>query len=260
VRIDYRTSVAVTGTVIKYLAVALLVPLIVSLAYGGAPGIFVASIAVTLAVGFGLERLDPDPDPGPGEALLFVALAWLLVPAVGAIPYLIEAHGIPVVYAPVHPESTLANPVNALFESTSGVTTTGATVLGEISVGAHTRGVLMWRQLTQWLGGMGIIVLMVAILPELAVNGARLIDAEAPGPELQKLTPRIAATARVLWATYAGFAVLLVGLLYGLHLAGFAPKWTRTTRSRTASARSRPAGSRRRRTASRRSRRRSSGS
>jgi len=223
VRIDYRTSVAVTGTVIKYLAVALLVPLIVSLAYGGAPGIFVASIAVTLAVGFGLERLDPDPDPGPGEALLFVALAWLLVPAVGAIPYLIEAHGIPIVYAPVHPESTLANPVNALFESTSGVTTTGATVLGEISVGAHTRGVLMWRQLTQWLGGMGIIVLMVAILPELAVNGARLIDAEAPGPELQKLTPRIAATARVLWATYAGFTVLLVGLLYGLHLAGFAP-------------------------------------
>jgi len=83
--------------------------------------------------------------------------------------------------------------------------------------------VLMWRQLTQWLGGMGIIVLMIAILPELAVNGAQLMESEAPGPELQKLTPRIAETARALWLIYFGFTLVLIGLLYGAHLLGFAP-------------------------------------
>lgn len=82
---------------------------------------------------------------------------------------------------------------------------------------------MMYRQLTQWLGGMGIIVLMVAILPELAVSGAQLIDAEAPGPELQKLTPKIAETARILWLVYAGFTGVYVCLLYALHLLGVAP-------------------------------------
>jgi trk system potassium uptake protein TrkH len=81
----------------------------------------------------------------------------------------------------------------------------------------------MWRQLTQWLGGMGIIVLMIAILPEVAVNGAQLMASEAPGPDLQKLTPKIAETARVLWLLYFGFTIVYICLLYGLHLAGLAP-------------------------------------
>jgi trk system potassium uptake protein TrkH len=113
--------------------------------------------------------------------------------------------------------------VNALFESTSGFTTTGATVMAEISFERHSHALLMWRQLTQWLGGMGIIVLMVAILPEAAVNGAQLIESEAPGPELQKLTPKIAETARLLWLFYLGFTVLYVCILIGLHYAGMAP-------------------------------------
>ena len=79
------------------------------------------------------------------------------------------------------------------------------------------------RNLAHGLGGMGIIVLMIAILPELAVNGAQLMESEAPGPELQKLTPRIAETARVLWLIYFGFTLVLIGLLYGAHLLGFAP-------------------------------------
>lgn len=73
----------------------------------------------------------------------------------------------------------------------SGFTTTGATVMGEISTDRHSHALLMWRQLTQWLGGMGIIVLMIAILPEVAVNGAQPMASEAPGPELQKLTPTL---------------------------------------------------------------------
>jgi len=105
----------------------------------------------------------------------------------------------------------------------SGFTTTGATVMGEIGTEQHSHALLMWRQLTQWLGGMGIIVLMIAILPEVAVNGAQLMASEAPGPELQKLTPKIAETARALWLIYFGFTVLLVVLLYALHLLGMAP-------------------------------------
>jgi len=213
-RVDWRSSVALIGTVLKYLSVAMVVPLVVALVYREDVWVFAVSILVTVAIGVVLERLEPDPDLGPAEALAMVAFSWLAVALVGTVPYLLAGYGT---------ESTLAHPVNALFESMSGFTTTGATVMGAIGVERHSHALLLWRQLTQWLGGMGIIVLMVAILPELAVNGAQLMKAEAPGPDLQKLTPRIAETARVLWLVYFGFTVLLVVLLYGFHLAGLAP-------------------------------------
>jgi trk system potassium uptake protein TrkH len=212
--VDWRASVALTGTVCKYLAVTMLVPLGTALVYGEDIWVFAATMAITVAIGIALEHLDPDPDLGAREATLLVVIVWFAVAVIGAIPYLLAGW---------ETSSTLAEPVNALFESMSGFTTTGATVMGEISFERHSRALLMWRQLTQWLGGMGIIVLMVAILPELAINGSQLLQAEAPGPELQKLTPKIAETARALWLVYFGFTVLYVALLYGLHLAGAAP-------------------------------------
>ena len=211
IRVNWRQSVALTGTVVKYLAVTMLLPLVVSLVYGEDILVFLASIGITVAIGVALEQLDSDMDLGPREAILFVSLAWGVVAMVGMIPYLLAGFGT---------TSTLANPVNALFESMSGFTTTGSTVMGEISFERHSHAVLIWRQLTQWLGGMGIIVLMVAILPEIAVNGAQLIESEAPGPELQKMTPRIVETARLLWLFYLVFTVLYVILLYALSLSG----------------------------------------
>ncbi len=225
-RVDYRASLSLVGTVLKYLAVPLTLPLAVSLVYGESVAPFVVTIAVTVALGFGLERLAPTRDIRPREGFLMVATTWLAVATVGAVPYLVEAHGVPFVVSPLHPESTLANPVNALFEAMSGFTTTGATVLGDISFDTHTRGVMMWRQLTQWLGGMGIVVLAVAILPELSVGGAQLMDAEAPGPGIEKLYPRIAQTARALWGAYLGFTVAEAILLYAAHLGGLAPDMT----------------------------------
>ncbi|ELZ26741.1 trk-type k+ transporter, membrane component [Halogeometricum pallidum JCM 14848] len=219
-RVDYRASLSLVGTVLKYLTVPLCFPLLVALYYGETVVPFVVTMLLTVALGAGLERLDPDPDIRAREGFLMVALTWLTVAVVGAVPYLVEAHGIPPVVAAVRPASTLGNPANALFESMSGFTTTGATVLGEISFDAHTRGIMMWRQLTQWLGGMGIVVLAVAILPELSVGGAQLMDAEAPGPGIEKLSPRIAETARALWGAYLGFTVLEATLLYGLFLLG----------------------------------------
>ena len=209
--VDYRTSLGFVGSVIKYMAIAPLLPLAAALYYGESPLPFVVAIGVMAVVGGGLERLRTDPDLGHREAFLLVSLTWLAVPLVGTIPYLVAGQG------------TVADPVNALFESMSGFTTTGATVLGELSFAQHSRSILLWRQLTQWLGGMGIIVLMVAILPELSVGGAQVVDQEAPGLSIEKLTPRIRDTAQILWRIYIGFTVAAMVVYYGLHLAGLAP-------------------------------------
>ena len=212
--IDWHATLSYVGTITKYLAAALLFPLLVAVLYWEDVWVFAAALLVSVAVGVALERLDPDPNLGPREALAVVSLAWLVAALVGAIPYLLAGYGT---------DSALRHPINALFESMSGFTTTGATVTTELSFDRHSHAVLMWRQLTQWLGGMGIIVLMVAILSQLAVNGAQLMQSETPGPDLQKLTPRIAETARALWIIYAGFTGLLVAVLLAVHLLGLAP-------------------------------------
>ncbi|WP_458205737.1 TrkH family potassium uptake protein [Haladaptatus sp. NG-SE-30] len=230
-RVDWRASVSLVGSVVKWLSVPLLFPLLVALYYREGILTFVVTIAIALVLGWWLERLDPDPDLGAREGFLMVALTWFAVSIVGGIPYVIAGNDIslvgqyPFLVLQSGP-STLADPVNALFESMSGFTTTGATVMGDISFDTHTHALLMWRQLTQWLGGMGIVVLAVAILPELSVGGAQLMDAEAPGPGIQKLTPRIAETARALWRAYLGITALEIVLLFGLHLGGLAPQMT----------------------------------
>ena len=208
--VDYRVSVAFVGTVVKYLGVTPLFPLVLSLYYGEDPLPFIAASVAMVAGGALLERVHSDGELGNREAFLLVSLAWLVVPLVGTVPYLVAGTG------------TVANPVNALFESMSGFTTTGATVLGSISVDTHGHAMMMWRQLTQWLGGMGILVLMVAILPELAVGGAQIMNQEAPGISLEKLTPRIQETARALWKIYVGFTALAAAVFFGLNVVGVA--------------------------------------
>ncbi|WP_226041995.1 TrkH family potassium uptake protein [Natrinema sp. DC36] len=214
IHVDVRSSLSLLGTVLKYLSLSLLFPTAVALFYRESPLPFLVALVVAVAVGTGLERLEPDPDLEHREAFLLVALTWLVLPLVGMIPYLVAGTG------------TIAHPVNALFESMSGFTTTGATVMGEISVETHSRSIMLWRQLTQWLGGMGIIVLMVAILSELSVGGTQLIREESPGLQVEKLTPRIRQTARALWLIYAWFTLAAVAVYYGLHLAGLAPNMT----------------------------------
>jgi len=223
VRVDWRAPVALTGSVVKWLAVPMLFPVALALYYGRGAEVFLLSIAVTGVVGWTLERVHEDPgaDLGPREGFLMVALTWLLVSVVGAVPYLLE--GALTTYGAT---STLRFPVNALFETMSGFTTTGSTVMGSISFENHSRALMMWRQETQWLGGMGIVVLAIAVLPELSVGGAQLMDAEAPGPGIEKLTPRIAETARALWGLYVGLTAIEIAGLYGFHLVGLAPEMT----------------------------------
>lgn len=209
--VDYRLSIAYVGTVLRSLAVAPLVPVLVALWYGEDPLPFLATTAVMLTAGLLLEQIDAEGDLGTREGILLVSLAWLVVPLAGTVPYLVAGTG------------TLADPVNALFESMSGFTTTGATVMGDISISKYGHAMMLWRQLTQWIGGMGILVLMVAILPKLSMGGAQVINQEAPGLSLQKLTPRIRQTARALWGIYVVFTVLAVLGYYALGATGLAP-------------------------------------
>ncbi|SEV86822.1 TrkH family potassium uptake protein [Natrinema salifodinae] len=212
--VDVRSSCSLLGTALKYLSLTLLLPTAVALYYRESPLPFLVALAIAIAAGTGLEHLEPEPELEHREAFLMVALTWFFVPVIGTIPYLVDGTG------------TLAHPANALFESMSGFTTTGATVMDEISVEAHPRSIMLWRQLTQWLGGMGILVLMVAILSELSVGGTQLIREEAPGIQVEKLTPRIRETARALWLLYAWFTLAAVVVYYALNLFGLAPNMT----------------------------------
>ncbi len=159
---------------------------------------FVLSTVVTAVLGFAGYRLTSlDRELTIREGYAIVSLTWILVGVLGALPYLFSG--------------VIAHPMAALFESVSGFTTTGSTVLADIEGQPH--GILFWRSLTQWLGGMGIILLGVAILPVLGVGGMRLFAAEVPGPTYERLTPRIAQTAKLLWYVYASLTGTLVVLL-----------------------------------------------
>ncbi|WP_406612898.1 TrkH family potassium uptake protein [Neolewinella maritima] len=138
------------------------------------------------------------------EGYLIVALSWVAMTVFGMLPYLYSG--------------MLPSVPDALFETVSGLTTTGASTLTDIEI--QPRGLLYWRSLTQWIGGMGIIVLTVAILPLLGIGGIELFAAEAPGPTSDKLHPRISETAKRLWFIYVGLTVLEGFLLY---FAGLSP-------------------------------------
>ncbi len=165
---------------------------------------FVASFAVGLLISFllfraGKRRADYE-ELGIREAISVVGFSWIIASAVGALPYLFS--GVTATYT------------DAFFETMSGFTTTGATVLANVE--GAPRGILLWRSLTHWIGGMGIIVLSLAVLPFLGVGGMELYKAEVPGPTPEKITPRVQQTALYLWEVY----VLLTALQTALLLAG----------------------------------------
>ena len=140
---------------------------------------------------------------GQREALLLVALSWLLGAALGAVPFRAWAAMRPDVAVTAH---SFDSYINCYFEAMSGLTTTGATVLPVIAT--VPRSLLLWRALTHWLGGLGIVVLFVAVLPMLGVGGRRVYRIEAPGPTPEGVRPRIQDTARVLWYIYVGLTLL----------------------------------------------------
>lgn len=163
---------------------------------------FCASVAITFSFGLGGWYVGRKAQETiqRREALLVVAVSWLLLGVFGGLPYMLDRAFI--------------NPADAYFEAISGFTTTGSTVLTEIE--GLSNALHWWRGMTHWLGGMGIIVLFVAIFPHLGVGGKHLFKTEVPGPITEGLKPKIRETSWALWRIYAGFTAVLAALLYAL--------------------------------------------
>jgi trk system potassium uptake protein TrkH len=200
VGVDVGASLNLVGALLKYFSLAFLFPIALALGYSESVWPFVVGGVVTTVLGFGIERVTEGKETvGAREGFLVVSLTWLLVAGVVALPYVVSA------------EEQLSRPINAYFEGMSGMTTTGSSVATDLT--ALDKSIAMWRQFSQWLGGMGIIVLALAVLPRLRIGGRRLMESEAPGPELEALSASIRDTARRLWFLYVGLTALLILIL-----------------------------------------------
>ena len=195
---------------LKWVGAAFLAPAVVAAGYGEAAWPFLVAAAITVGCGLALDQITGEKRGtavGPRESFLVVALIWLLVPMFGTLPFVLG--DVP----------QLSRVVDAYFESVSGFTATGATVLTDIEALDHA--MLFWRQLSHWLGGMGIIVLAVAVLPRLRVGGRQLLQSELAGPtEIERFTTTIRETARRLWTLYVGLTVVAILVLAMVGWAG----------------------------------------
>jgi trk system potassium uptake protein TrkH len=199
VRQRVRLTLHIIGSFLKYFALAYIVPLVTALYYGEDWRIFLYSLLITLTIGLLLEfafRTTKVIERADGFTI--VAFTWLLIPLLGTLPYVFLGLGF----------------LDAFFETMSGFTTTGATILNVAE--ELPKSALLWRSLTQWLGGMGVILLFISILPRLGVGGSQLFDREFPGPLPERLRPRFRTTARLLWTIYVGFTGAEIALLYFL--------------------------------------------
>jgi trk system potassium uptake protein TrkH len=192
----------ILGILLLFLAAALLAPIPFSLHFNdGAWLDFLFSAIICAVIGGGLFRkFRSQKEFGVREGFAVVTFGWAAFALFGALPYLLSG--------------SIPSVVDAIFETMSGFTTTGATILTDIE--ALPPSILFWRALTQWFGGMGFIVLSLAILPMLGVGGMQLFKAEMPGPTADRLKPRIQDTAKLLWGVY----VLLTALQTGLFMSG----------------------------------------
>lgn len=196
-----RGLLHVVGATVAASGLAMLIPVIVAVIYrewGVALG-FVLAALITMGVGGAAWRTFEVPaHMTTRSGFAIVGLSWFAISFFGTLPYLLTGD--------------IAGITDAFFETTSGFTTTGASILPDPAALSH--GVLFWRSMTQWLGGMGIIVLSIAILPLLGVGGVQLARAESPGPKPDRLTPRFRETAKRLWYVYVGFTLIEAILLW----------------------------------------------
>ena len=197
--------------VIKYFSIVLFFPVIVALWYKEYTSIppFLIAVVTAVILAFlikrsvsGAKNIKSVNDIKKSEGLAVVTFSWVFAGLFASIPYMLLN----------------VTPINALFEAFSGITATGATAFTTFD---YPHALLFWRSFTQWLGGMGIIVLFIAVLPQLAIAGRQLFFAEAPGPTEEKFTPRIKSTAAALWKIYAGLTLLCFIILVSFGMGNF---------------------------------------
>ncbi len=199
---NYKMMFKVLGYILLIIALTMIPPLIISIATRQSDTIaFIISIVVTGLVGYGLTRIPIKKNViKVKEGLAIVTLGWLFASLFGALPFYLSG--------------SIPSLVDAFFETVSGFTTTGATIINDIEV--LPMGILFWRSFTHWIGGMGILVVAVAVLPLIGAGGFHIFRAESPGPVSDKIVPRIKDTAKILYSTYivitlAEFILLMFG-------------------------------------------------
>lgn len=198
----------VLGNLLLIEAALLSIPLGISLFYHeqGAVLGFLLSMGIMGLVGLFASNLKaPASRVKSREALMIVTLGWLVASFFGSLPFVFSG--------------SVPSLVDAFFETVSGLTTTGSTVIDNVEI--LPRGLLFWRSFTHWLGGMGILVLTLAILPTLGVGGFQIFKAESPGPSPDKLAPRIAATTKILYTVYLAITMFQILVFYGAGLSWF---------------------------------------
>jgi trk system potassium uptake protein TrkH len=193
---DYGIVLRVLGFLLIIEAGAMLFPFGVAVYYGGSDIMaFSVTILITAIAGVvGLRYKSNGAAVRFREAFMIVSLGWLLASVFGSLPFILAG--------------TLPSVVDAFFETVSGFTTTGATVITNIEI--QPQGILFWRSFTQWLGGMGIIVFTLAVLPALGLGTMRIFQAESPGPSPSKLVPRVDQMAKLLYGIYIGLTLLMI--------------------------------------------------
>ncbi len=203
-----RLVIRVLGALLLIEALFMLVPIATAwwykepdlLAFAFSAGVTFFSGLLGMLIGRKAEKR-----VGEREGYLIVALVWIVFSLFGMLPFYLSG--------------AVLNITDAFFETMSGFTTTGATILRDVE--AMTHSILLWRALSQWLGGMGIIVLSIAILPMFGLGGMQLYAAEVTGLNYEKLSPRIADTAKILWGLYIALTALEAILLYIFGMGGF---------------------------------------
>lgn len=189
----------ILGSILKAEAVLLLLPMIVGVIYGErSSSAFLITILITLALGFLMSIKRPkNKTIYAREGFVVVALAWIVMSLTGALPFTISG--------------AIPSYIDAFFETVSGFTTTGSTILSEVE--ALPKCMLFWRSFTHWIGGMGVLVFVLAIVPLADEHSMHLMRAEVPGPQVGKLVPRIKNTAMILYGLYIVLTIIEILLL-----------------------------------------------
>lgn len=196
---NYYIVAKIVGVLLLFEAVLMIPALLVAFYYNQGDHVaLLVSMGIIAIVGFFMFRIQtPSKKIKTKEGLAIVALGWFLAAALGALPFVLSG--------------SIPSYVDAFFETVSGLTTTGATILDDIE--ALPKGVLFWRSFLHWMGGMGILVFTIALLPMLGVGGFQIYKAESPGPISDKIVPRIKDTAKILYVTYISLTLLEMSLL-----------------------------------------------